>query len=314
MERLIALLLACVALPVAAQETAPPAPALAPDTVAAAGDDLTFLDHEDRMTVPVRIADAGPFAFVIDTGAQRSVIARQLAVRLALPPGPRVRVTAVTGTSAVGTVVIPSLSVSTLGALRVEAPVLEAQNLGALGILGIDAMQGHALTIDFDRQAMTVTPATGRKPPPAEPGEIVVRARSLFGQLVVTNATVAGRRVRVVLDTGTSVSLGNLALRRLLSRRKGGEPAVFTSVLGDQITTEFALVPGMTLGSATIHSLPVAFADAPPFAAFGLEGKPALLLGMDALRLFRTVDIDFPNREIRFSLPRRAAGRANGGA
>jgi hypothetical protein len=30
-----------------------------------------------------------------------------------------------------------------------------------------------------------------------------------------------------------------------------------------------------------------------------------LLLGMDALRQFRRVDIDFANREVRVSLPRR---------
>lgn len=262
------------------------------------------------MTVPVQIAGAGPFAFVIDTGAQRSVLSRQLAARLGLPAGRRVRLTAITGTSDVDTVVVPSLSVSTLGARRVEAPALDAHNLGALGILGIDALQDHALTIDFDRQRMAVTPALGHKPPPRESGEIVVRARSLFGQLVVTDATVAGRRVRIVLDTGTSVSLGNLALRRLLTRRKGGEPAIFTSVLGDQITTEYASLPVMTMGSATIRALPVAFADAPPFAAFGLAQRPALLLGMDALRLFRRVHIDFARRELRLLLPRdlRRAG------
>ncbi len=306
MEKVLALMLACLSLPAAAQQLAPPA---APVTDPAA-DDLAFLDHEDRMTVPVQIAGAGPFAFIIDTGAQRSVISRQLAARLGLPPGPRVRLTAITGTSAVNTVVIPSLSVSTLGARRVEAPSLEAQNLGALGILGIDTLQDHALTIDFDRQRMTVTPAVGHKPPPREAGEIVVRARSLFGQLVVTDATVAGRRVRVVLDTGTSVTIGNMALRRLLSRRKGGEPAIFTSVLGDQIVTEYAALPVMTLGPATIRALPVAFADAPPFTAFGLATKPALLLGMDALRLFRRVHIDFARRELRLLLPRdlRRAG------
>lgn len=299
-------MLACAAVPASAQDGVPAAPPGADP----AGDDLAFLDHEDRMTVPVAIAGAGPFAFIIDTGAQRSVISQQLARQLGLPPGPRVRLTAITGTSAVDTVVVPSLSVSTLGARRVEAPALDARNLGALGILGIDTLQDHALTIDFDRQRMTVTPAKGHKPPPREAGEIVVRARSLFGQLVVTDATVAGRRVRVVLDTGTSVSLGNLALRRLLSRKRGGEPAIFTSVLGDQITTEYALLPVMTLGTASIRSLPVAFADAPPFAAFGLAERPALLLGMDALRLFRRVYIDFARRELRMLLPRdlRRAG------
>ena len=57
----------------------------------------------------------------------------------------------------------------------------------------------------------------------------------------------------------------------------------------------------MTLGSATIRSLTVAFADAPPFRVFGLRDKPAILLGMDALRLFDRVSIDFARRKVRFA-------------
>ena len=49
--------------------------------------------------------------------------------------------------------------------------------------------------------------------------------------------------------------------------------------------------------------MPVAFADVAPFERFGLTKRPALLLGMDALRIFRRVDIDFPNRQVRFLMP-----------
>lgn len=303
MERFFALALLCAPLPTGAQS--PPPPAASSSTPDADADDLAFLDIETRMTVPVQIAGAGPFGFIIDTGAQRSVISRQLATRLGLPAGPDVRVTAVSGTSMVGTVIVPSLSVSTLGAHRIEAPALDARHLGALGMIGIDALQGHALTIDFDRQRMTVTPTAGRKPPRRESDEIVVRARSLFGQLVVTDATVAGHRVRVVLDTGTATSIGNMPLRRLLTRRGTvGTPTVFTSVLGDELTADYAIVPELTLGPAHVRALPVAFADAPPFRVFGLADRPALLLGMDALRLFRRVYIDFARRELRLLLPR----------
>jgi hypothetical protein len=59
--------------------------------------------------------------------------------------------------------------------------------------------------------------------------------------------------------------------------------------------------------------MPVAFADVTPFARFGLSHRPALLLGMDALRSFRRVDIDFPNRQVRFLMP-RAEARARTGS
>ena len=45
------------------------------------------IDRHDRMTVPVRIGQAGPFDFLVDTGAERTVLARDVAQRLRLPTG-----------------------------------------------------------------------------------------------------------------------------------------------------------------------------------------------------------------------------------
>jgi hypothetical protein len=53
-----------------------------------------------------------------------------------------------------------------------------------------------------------------------------------------------------------------------------------------------------------LNNVPVLFADAPPFHVLGLADKPALILGMEELRLFRRVAIDFKSREVLFDLPR----------
>ena len=47
----------------------------------------------------------------------------------------------------------------------------------------------------------------------------------------------------------------------------------------------------------------MAFANAAPFEHFNLVKRPAMLLGMDALKMFKRVRIDFPNREVRLALP-----------
>ena len=60
----------------------------------------------------------------------------------------------------------------------------------------------------------------------------------------------------------------------------------------------------MTIGGVDLNYLPVAFSDVPPFRRLGMADRPALFLGMDAMKLFRQVSIDFPNREVRFLLPR----------
>ena len=61
------------------------------------------------------------------------------------------------------------------------------------------------------------------------------------------------------------------------------------------------------LGGIRITNLPVAFAEVHPFKALDLNDRPALLLGMDALRLFDRVSVDFANRKVRFLAPERRA-------
>ncbi|OYY70616.1 retroviral-like aspartic protease family protein [Sphingomonas sp. 28-63-12] len=278
-----------------------------PETVPVTEADVLTLgsDIPGRLTVAVTIGGAGPYPFTIDTGAERTVISRELARLLGLAHGRTVRVTAMTGLTTVNTAIIPSLRVSTIDTDRIEAPIFNGYDLGAPGLLGLDSLKGRAVKIDFDTKQMTVRAAGRRARRDADlPGEIVIRAKSLFGQLVVTDASFRGQQVRVVLDTGSAVTVGNLALRRKISTPAAGLQAIaLTSVTGDSLAADYTQIGQVRLGTVTFDNLPVAFADAAPFARFGLIRRPALLLGMDALRQFRRVDIDFANREVRLALP-----------
>jgi hypothetical protein len=49
--------------------------------------------------------------------------------------------------------------------------------------------------------------------------------------------------------------------------------------------------------------LPVAFANAHVFRKLGLEERPALLLGMNAMKAFDRISIDFASKKVRFVLP-----------
>ncbi|WP_374944207.1 retroviral-like aspartic protease family protein [Sphingomonas sp.] len=279
------------------------------DPVDPLAQEIAFVTDITRMTVPVSLAGAGPFRFVVDTGAERTVVSHELARRLRLPPGRDVRLTAMTGTTSVGTVIVPSLTVGALsgvGERRIEAPALAATDIGALGILGLDTLQGQKVVIDFDTQTMTVTPSRKRHTLPAASDEIVVQARSVLGQLVVTDARYRGQTVRVILDTGSMVSMGNAALRKRLVKAdaKRDTPIELISVTGGKLQAGYTQIGKVSLGEIAFDNLPIAFADAAPFAKFGLVQRPAMLLGMDALRLFRRVDIDFVNREVRLRKPR----------
>jgi hypothetical protein len=125
-----------------------------------------------------------------------------------------------------------------------------------------------------------------------------------LGQLIVTEAQFEGHRVTVVLDTGSQISMGNLALQRRLKRIALKGPIELTSVTGEKLTVNYHIAGQVQIGGVVMRGLPVAFADVPPFDHFGLSKEPALMLGMDALRAFRRVEIDFPARRVRFMMTR----------
>lgn len=301
---LLALGAAFVAAPLLAGERMAPLAAIptpaASATPVADPDSLALNELSRRMTVPVSVADRGPYPFIIDTGAERSVLSRELAVSLNLDAGPRARLFDFTGPSMVDTVRVPSLTLGKLSTPGLDAPALAQANLGAPGMLGIDALQGHKVIIDFNRKRMNLVPAKRHAD-----GDLVIRAGTRTGQLIVSNATFEGHQIAVVIDTGSSLSVGNTAMRKLMKRepRLLG-PIQVRSVTGRTFAADYVSVPVVKIGGVVFHDFAMSFADAPPFEHFGLQDRPALILGMSSLRLFSKVELDFLNREIGFTLQR----------
>ena len=294
--------------PLAGQEQTA-APAEAPADEPASSFTLGYdADFTHRMTVPVTIDGKGPYRFIIDTGAERTVIARELAEELALEPGGAARLHSMTEVSRVETVQIPLLEVGEKKVKDIHAPALERRHLGAVGMLGVDSLQRQRVYFDFEREEMTVVPAYRREQRwPSD--TIVVTARNRFGHLVLVDATVDGERVWVIVDTGSQVTVGNGALRRKLEKKgRLGEPVPveMMSVTGGTIVAEQVKTREIMLGNMHIRDLPIAFADVHPFRQLDLMDRPALLLGMDALKLFDKVSVDFANKKVRLLSPGRS--------
>ena len=278
------------ALPAVAQDEMPP-----DDTVPYLPDDTS------RMTVAVNITGSGPYRFLVDTGSERTIISRELAQRLRLEPGATAEVHSMTEVSDVRTAIIPSLDLGVRRVRNIHAPMLERRHLGAEGMLGVDSLQAHRVLFDFARQEMRITASRSEEIGWPE-GSIVVTGRRLMGRLVLVDADVEGTPIRAIVDTGAQVSIGNSALRRRLERRRRLGPTVpiqLLSVTGGQLSADATVVSEMRLGGVTINNLPIAFADVHPFRKLGLDDRPAILLGMDALTLFQRVSIDFANRRVR---------------
>jgi predicted aspartyl protease len=266
-------------------------------------------DGHQRLTVPVRIGVNGPYDFLIDTGAERTVLARGLAERLGLIPNGRATLVGVAGSIPVDLVDVAEVKLGTRSFFDLSAPLLEGAHIGADGIIGLDGLQNQRVLIDFKRNLIAVADA---KSLGGNGGyEIIVRAHRRGDQLIMTNAMVDGVRTDVVIDTGAQNTIGNRALQRALAKRRKGEQTQLMSVTGQQITADVAIAQRITLGSMDLTAMPLAFADAPPFKSLGLDAKPALLLGMGQLRAFQRVAIDFDSKKILFDLPASAGYAIN---
>jgi predicted aspartyl protease len=262
-------------------------------------------DIGDRMTVAVSVGGRGPYRFLVDTGSERTVISRQLAQRLQLESGKDAILHSVVGINDVSTVFIPRLQVSNNIISVVDAPALEASNIGADGMLGIDSLRSQRVLFDFKAQTMSITPS--KKPLERLDGEtIVVRARARHGRLIFSQARIDGQKVTVIIDTGSQVTIGNSALQRSLMKRRIWEvPDAVTieSVTGEKLSAKVANLKQLELGGLRIDDLAVAFTDAHIFKQLDLKNQPALLLGMNAMRAFDRISIDFESKKVRFVLP-----------
>ncbi len=262
-------------------------------------------DRAQRMTVPVSIEGRGPFSFVIDTGAERTVLSRKIATRLALDAEEPAELISIAGSSMVDMVYVPQLTLGKKSYDSLIAPVLLARHIGADGILGLDGLQDQRILFDFINNQISIEDTAAPRAMAAN-REIVVTARRKSGQLIFTEATIAGLKVNVIVDTGAQVSIANMVLKkRLIKRAKElGEENSLIAVTGQTLGVEFGKARDFRIGRAQFANLPVAFADAPPFERLGMDKKPALLLGMDVLRKFDQVAIDFKKRKIHFLLPK----------
>jgi predicted aspartyl protease len=262
-------------------------------------------ERDDRLTVPVRLSGMGPFRFMVDTGADRTAISRELAGRLGLANGDSASVHTVAGVSTVSTANVPDLELTRRPVKVVDAPLLESANIGADGIIGVDSLRSQRVMFDFQAQTLSIVPSI-LPDFHEEPGTIVVQAARRNGRLIVTDAAANGHPLTVVIDTGSQVTIGNAALRQELVDHgliNASQKVQLESVTGETINGDYMFVRELNVGGVTLKNLAIVFADAHTFKQLNLDRRPALLLGMNAIRAFKKVSIDFASRRFRVVLP-----------
>lgn len=261
----------------------------------------TRLDRIGRIVAPVYVNDQGPFLFMLDTGANRTVLSELAAQRLGLvADGETIAVQGVNGRSIAPAVQVQRLAAGALRLDNIALPVLAGPVLEHLdGILGMEGLAGKKVTADFVRDRITIVESRGLRAPF---GRIVVHGQLVGGQLMMIDGRVGRVPVKAVIDTGGTRTLGNLALQRALAaQQRYRMPAFATSVVDaneQQHRGELAASPLITLGEAKIRDTAITYGDFEIFRVWGLADEPALLIGMDVLGTLAEVAIDYRRREL----------------
>lgn len=285
-------------------------PAEFDEELAIGGEEIEARKLSSRMTTEVFLNGEGPFKFIVDSGADTSVVGIMLAARLNLPDADAAMLHAMTESKMVDRVKVDSLKLGPTTTTGLELPVLSERYVGGSGMIGLDALVEQRLMLDFEDKIITVE--DGSTPVRSLPNEIIVTARLNRGQLILTQVRALDQDVQAVIDTGTEVTIGNSALRDVLWRRspKSFKTVEIIGVTGARAEIEFAKIPRLKLGPVTFQDVAIAFADVPPFEVFGLSEQPSLLLGTDLMENFRRVSLDFKERKVRFQLKKCSASRA----
>ena len=260
-------------------------------------------DIYSRMTAGVRVEGQGPFDFVVDTGANQSVISAELATRLGLPINPSAPLNGVAGVMMAPTT-FATLDIAGHRKVGAVFSILPGAAIGGHGLLGLDQLGGQRLTLDFRTPSIRIEAAdrlwsTGR--------DVVVRGRQVSGQLTLVDADIAGLPITAFIDSGAQSTIGNLALRNLaVDRGRAMGVWVTTPILsatGQTIEAEMANLPSLRLGGVKMPNWPVAFAELHTFQMWNLVDRPAILIGVDILSRFESVSLDFVRNLVRFRLP-----------
>jgi hypothetical protein len=162
--------------------------------VAASGVFVPMLDFGGRPGVAVRINGKGPFPFIVDTGASRTVVESSLAEELSLASAG--------AENTIAQLEIGDVSVRDVAV--VVGPLLSIPGKSATprGVLSPTSFADYLMTFDFPRRQISL-----RSGALEQPNDKTIFSYESNGELPTVPVRVSGHEYRVHLDTGAPFAL-----------------------------------------------------------------------------------------------------------
>jgi predicted aspartyl protease len=220
------------------------------------------IDGKGGVVVEVQVNGAGPFRFLIDTGAARSVVADDLAAALGAPAVAKTDVVSSGGSDTRLVVRLESIALASVKVDAVLAPVVPAPQLarlgrGVRGLLGQDFLSAFNYTLDYRRARLTWDEALSCGTRGA------VRLQPREGRFTMLLHTGDGRAMHVVPDSGAEVpvffrdfGLAGAAASAMVTGLGDGARSVVRSTL-----------PELRIGDVTLRDLDTYLVERPDAGA-----------------------------------------------
>ena len=265
----------------------------------------TTRDRIGRIWAPVLINGAGPYRLVLDTGASRSAVTRQVAEELRTPIHvDAVRLRGVTGSAIASAIRADTLEVGDLLVEDAMMPIVADAFGGAQGVLGGEGLKDKRIVIGFRNDQISIA-RSHREAAPA--GYSVVPFKYALYRGMRVDVMIGSVPATAVIDTGAQVTVGNLALRNALARRRGKPDQYEDAIIGVTEDIQQATrvrIPSLVAGSLIVRNAEIMFTDLHIFDHWKLNSKPAVLIGMDVLGVLDTLIIDYRRNELQIKTHR----------
>lgn len=249
-----------------------------------------------HLVVPAFVNGKGTVPFILDTGADGSSVYEWFAKQQQLPAGAAIRITGMTGSTMVPSYRLDSITVDGRTIRNVEVTGLPDRKDAAItaGVTGNDLMDGAIATFDYPCRTVTLTPKPVSMRKLVSPNAVMIEGGSVLeGTQLTFPVTINGATGTAILDTGSR----GTQINGLLARSAGldvngsgfGPGETLYGAASSAAETREGKVETVAFAGNTVRGLTVRVADLAVFKSWGLQNKPTMIFGINAMQGLRVI-------------------------